>query len=577
MKKVRSSTFILRSFGFLQVIFLLLFFLLFSQKNFAQHVLPMNDETTARWLNLQGHSAVQPYLNLDVKADYLASGQRMAGHLPSVEDRTHTGYFLPRYTWNSVYAKPFYSDKQSGNGTAILPPDPVYAFAKPIAFVARPVYDFQFGKEFVGNRTMFTTAGGIILNADYKQKFGIELRFATGITGLTNNQDSLSRAFGMLPGWGDRAYPVDTNGRYSFQHFSGNMIWRPSKVFNLQVGRDKHFWGDGYRSLFLSDLGPAFPYIKQQTTIWKLQYTSLFAWLQDWTNSTGSAKDFRSKFATFHYLSFNAAKWLNIGVFESVIWQGADANRYRGFDPNYLNPIVFFRPVEYSAGSSDNVMLGFAFKIRFNANNQFYSQLILDEFFLKEIKNWKAGWWANKQGIQMGYKCSNFGTAKNLFMQVEMNIVRPYTYSHGSPQQSYTHAAAPLAHPLGANFFELFGMLSYQWKGITVTGKLVGIRYGMDPDGKNFGQNIFLSYIDRSATNPQTPNEHDYGHRMFDGFGTNILYAEFKASYTFNTAFPLRLEFTTGARSQNGLLIHQNSSYVTFGLSLPLWKSYRDY
>ena len=104
----------------------------------------------------------------------------------------------------------------------------------------------------------------------------------------------------------------------------------------------------------------------------------------------GSAQDFRSKFGTFHYLSFNATKWLNIGVFESVIWQGNDPNRQRAYDINYLNPLIFFRPVEYSLGSADNSMLGFSFKIRLNENNQLYGQLLLDEFYLKENSRIKS-------------------------------------------------------------------------------------------------------------------------------------------------------------------------------------------
>lgn len=47
---------------------------------------------------------------------------------------------------------------------------------------------------------------------------------------------------------------------------------------------------------------------------------------------------FRTKFMTHHYLSWNATKRLNIGLFESVLWQ--DDNQ-RGFDFNYVNPVIF--------------------------------------------------------------------------------------------------------------------------------------------------------------------------------------------------------------------------------------------
>jgi hypothetical protein len=531
---------------------LLLSFLLLSQKFFAQHTLPMNDELPGQldffYNNSDGHSAIKPFLDVDLRS------RKITGDSSALNIPVYTG----RQTWKAYYQRP----RPEENALTAAA-----GFPAKTALLIRPVYDFQVGKDLQAKRTLWTTSGGFILTADY------EARFVSGISVIPNYQKSIAQFSGTMPGWGDRAYPMG-NAKYSFQHFSGNITWRPSKIFNLQVGRDKHFWGDGYRSLFLSDLSAAYPYIRQQTTIWKLQYTSLFAWLQDWTNSAGFASGFRSKFTSSHYLSFNAAKWLNIGVFETVVWQGTDENRTRWFDPNYLNPLVFFRPVEYSLGSSDNAMLGLSFKVRFNSNNQLYGQLILDEFYLKEIKNWSRGWWANKQGIQLGYKCFNFAMVKNLFMQAEVNIVRPYTYAHGSPQQSYSNGGMPLAHPLGANFAELFGMLSWYHKGLTLTGKLVGARYGIDQAGKNFGHNIFASYLDRSVSGDSNP---DYGHRLFDGIATNMFYVEFRAAYRLRTAFPIRIEFTAGARSENNVTARKKSSYITGGLVLPLWKRYADY
>jgi len=496
------------------------------------------------------HSAVRPYVNADVRQYY----HWVPTDSFAVTYDIRVAKLSARFCNSKIYSKP-----EDIDAAMYLP-----AWSLGI----KPIYDLSFGYDLKTSKPLLTSTGGIRIGGDYKEKLGFDLRLAAGIVKLPNYQDSIAFTNGIIPCWGDRAYALDTSGRYGFQHLSGNIIWRPTPVFNLQVGRDKHFWGDGHRSLFLSDVGPAIPYIKAQTTIWKLQYTSLFTWLQDWTNSTGSKSDFRSKFASMHYLSVNFTKWLNIGIFESVVWQGTDNNRSRWFDANYLNPLVFFRPVEYSIGSSDNAMLGIAGKIRFNSNNVLYGQIILDEFYLKEIKAWKDGWWANKQGVQIGYKCYNFGQVDNFLMQTEINIVRPYTYSHGSPQQSYSNAGMPLAHPMGANFAEVIGLLSYHWNGLTVTGKVVGTRFGKDNDTTNFGQNIFKSYITR---------EKDYGNKLFQGLATNVFLAEFTASYTFNTKFPLRLELTAAARSERNVNRSIKTSYVMAGLCLPLWRAQRDY
>ncbi|MCK6640453.1 MAG: hypothetical protein L6Q81_10220 [Bacteroidia bacterium] len=499
------------------------------------------------------HTGVKPYVNTDVFATLIQVDTSW------IMRDLYIDKLSSRFCNRMIYTRPRAQDEQHLG--SFIP-------TKDFVIGIQPIYDLQAGYDLKSSAVMLNTTGGVRIGGDIKQKFGYDLRLASGIVTLPNYQDSIARTNMIVPGWGDRAYRLDSN-RYGFQHLSGNVIWRPNSAFNFQVGRDKHFWGDGHRSLFLSDVGPAFPYAKLQTTIWKLQYTSVFACLQDWTMSSGSKNDFRNKFASLHYISFNAAKWLNIGVFEGVVWQGTDSTRSRGFDPNYLNPMIFFRPVEYSLGSSDNAMLGFSVKIRFNRNNVFYSQVILDEFFLKEIKNWSVGWWANKQGVQLGYKCYNFAMVKNLLMQTEVNVVRPYTYSHGSPQQSYTNAGMPLAHPMGANFMEVFGKLAYYHNGFAISGKLVGMRYGCDTTGTNFGQNVFVSYMTR---------ENDYGNKLFQGFATNVFLAELNAAYTFNTKFPLRISLTAIARSERtGNLRSIKSSFVMAGFSLPLWRTHADY
>ena len=47
------------------------------------------------------------------------------------------------------------------------------------------------------------------------------------------------------------------------------------------------------------------------------------------------------KYAAMHHLSMNVTKWLNIGLFESVVF-----GRKNRFDFEYLNPIIFLRHIE---------------------------------------------------------------------------------------------------------------------------------------------------------------------------------------------------------------------------------------
>jgi hypothetical protein len=117
--------------------------------------------------------------------------------------------------------------------------------------------------------------------------------------------------------------------------------------------------------------------------------------------------------------------------------------------------------VEGTVGSPDNAVAGIDFKANAFHQIQLYGQLLLDEFILKQITK-NNGYWANKWGLQLGLKYIDAFTIKNLDVQFESNRVRPYTYAHSDSVANYTHYNLPLAHPLGANFQELIGIIKYQ-------------------------------------------------------------------------------------------------------------------
>ena len=62
---------------------------------------------------------------------------------------------------------------------------------------------------------------------------------------------------------------------------SGYVTYRANKMFAVQVGHGKHFIGDGYRSLLLSDNTFNYPFLRIQTTFGKVQYTNLYTEFMD--------------------------------------------------------------------------------------------------------------------------------------------------------------------------------------------------------------------------------------------------------------------------------------------------------
>src|SRR5690606_26487963 len=89
-----------------------------------------------------------------------------------------------------------------------------------------------------------------------------------------------------------------------------------------------------------------------------IKYVNLYNFWRDNSSNPFDTKQDIFKFNSTHYLSWNITRYLNFSVFETVVFQGKDTLVNRGFDFNYINPVVFYRPVEYGLGSSDNVLLG---------------------------------------------------------------------------------------------------------------------------------------------------------------------------------------------------------------------------
>lgn len=437
-------------------------------------------------------------------------------------------------------------------------------------FQVLPLADFSMGYDLLEQRAVPSAMGGLHLKTNINNNFTFAFNVYGGQMSFPFFNDTVISSQKLIPEIG-QAYGSNNNG-YRYFDYTGYLSYTPGKnnVFNFQLGRDRHFIGDGYRSLLLSDFAPAYPYFRINTNIWKLQYSVWYTWMNDVTEANGLKGDFRNKYGTFHYLSYNILKELNIGIFENIVWRGTDTNQVRTFEVNYLNPIIFFRPQEYSVGSPDNSFLGLNLNATLFKRVKLYGQLALDEFFLREIRA-RRGWWANKQGWQFGVKYINALGIKGLKLQGEYNEVRPYTYTHGLVDQNYGHYGQALAHPLGANFKEFNGSVAYRKKKWEIAWRVMFAKVGKDTagTGSNVGQNIFLSYNTRSA---------DYGNRTGQGIATNLNQSQIKFTWFLVPEMNLRLElaYTQRAERNNRNYLLQNP-FIFVALKTSIWNSYRDF
>jgi hypothetical protein len=312
-----------------------------------------------------------------------------------------------------------------------------------------------------------------------------------------------------------------------FLHARGYITFQATRHINIQFGHDRMFLGNGYRSLVFSDFAPPAWFLKGNVKVWKINYLfSVNQMIADFNGNrsglTAMDEGYPNKYNALHHLSINIGKKVTLGVFESVIFTADDPTGSDHFRLDYLNPIIFYRAIEQQNGSSDNVLLGFDFKINPVRKLSLYGQFVLDEFVISHIRA-KDGWWANKFGVQFGGKYVDAFGIPNLDLQGEINIVRPYTYSHGSDFGDYSNYRQPIAHPLGANFQEFVGILRYQpLPRLNVTGKLIASTKGYDPGGENWGGNILNSNRDIQQT---------FNNTIGQGIEVKTLFGSFTASW----------------------------------------------
>lgn len=300
-----------------------------------------------------------------------------------------------------------------------------------------------------------------------------------------------------------------------------------SKHIYMQFGNDKTFIGNGYRSLIFSDYAPPTLFLRTNVKVWKLNYLfQLNRVAADAPGSIGGSgagkRTYPEKFMAFHHASINIGKRFNLGFFESVVFSPKDSLNNNTFDLSYLNPVIFYRAIEQQFGSSDNVILGMDFKWMVAKRLSAYGQVVFDEFLLDRLKEGN-GWWANKFALQGGLKYIDVLGVNNLDAQLEANVVRPYTYSHNTQYGSYTNYRQPFAHPLGANFKELIGIVRYQpIPKLNVIAKAIYSEIGRDTTGVNWGSDLLKSNATR---------EQEFGNTIGQGLLTKVTYLDLTASY----------------------------------------------
>ncbi len=363
----------------------------------------------------------------------------------------------------------------------------------------------------------------------------------------------------------DRSFGKD---KKDWSYITALISYTPVKYLNITLGQDKNFIGDGYRSMLLSDYAAPYPFLKLTATLGKVRYMAMWAYMTD-----PAAPKFdtygndRRKWGVFHYLDWNVTNRLSLGFFDAVVWAASDDQGHpRGFDFEYVNPIIFLRPAEAAVGSPDNAVIGFNGKYKITDGITAYGQFTLDEF---ESKNFFSsnGSSRNKYAYQLGFRGANLFGVRNLNYLAEYNGAKPYTFSERGSVINYAEEEEPLAHPWGANFREVVGLLNYTYRRFDFSGEVDYGNYGLDYNTLNYGKNPYQDYTFPAKT---------LGNYTGQGLVTNMAYVEGKVAYVLNPKYNLRIELGAIYRNEKNNVFNDRTRMITIGLRSSFRNIYND-
>lgn len=428
--------------------------------------------------------------------------------------------------------------------------------------------DFGAGYEFNDSRSTNINTRGYQIGGTIGSKFFFYTSGFENQGKFANYEEAYITKTGMVP---SQSYDRTSNnnsqvkGSRDWSYSTAMLGYAPSEHVSIALGQDKIFIGDGYRSVLLSDYSSTYPLLRFSIDIGKhIQYTAIWAYMDNQLAPTfdvnPSGPNYRRTWAAFHYIDWNITNRASLGFFNAVITAETDdqGNRH-GFDINYVNPVYFMRSL--GPGSiPDHTLAGFNGKYKVLDKTIIYGQVMFDQ-----SQSTNTG---PRNAFQLGLRGADLFKVSNLNYLFEGNTATPYTYSNQYPIVNYAQFNEPLAHPFGANFKELLGILNYSIGKFDLQGELDYAKYGLNTATVNYGKDITL------ADNTLPPSNNT---GTGQGISTTLKYAEGTVAYVLNPKYNLRVEIGAVLRQETNALTTTNTALITFGLRTTFRNLYHDF
>ena len=329
---------------------------------------------------------------------------------------------------------------------------------------------------------------------------------------------------------------------------SGYISFSPSNELNIQFGHGRHFFGNGYRSLLLSDYAPDYPYLSAQINFLDglIAYKSVSAWMHSLDRrpvTSSSEALFKQKGALFNMLSIQPNDKIEISFFEGSIHETYE-DSLGSISPNFSRYTPIFGVSSLmNTSRTTNIIYGINFSISPIKLLNIYSQFMLNS--------------ESKSGMQFGVKVLPDFKKIYSYLLLEYNFTEAFAYSMDSINylQTYSHNAHELAHPLGSGFNEFIFKSYFEYNRFYVDLQFSAVRNQYNSDLSSLSSIFALSDI-----TPVSYNERSWNYQATElGYKLNV-----------KTKMKIYTRFSYRATDLN------NEYYLFFGFSTFLNNKYYD-
>lgn len=314
--------------------------------------------------------------------------------------------------------------------------------------------EFSDPSAYADTAKFFLNTRGFLLRGSIGEKLSFETFFSENQFFVPLYQRKYIVKYGVVPG--SARFKHFQSVGFDLGYVGGSISYQALKNWNIQFGHGKHFIGEGYRSVILSDNSAPYPYFRSSLNFLKgkLEFTSLCGALQNLNRlPIGDSPEslFERKGFSMNSVSYAPIKQFRIGISEGVIWQNfSHPTGDKKFNVQWINPIPLINSTSLSWDEPDNLFVGFDIAIKPLEKLILYGQYMIDDAH------------TNRTSFQYGLKAIDV-FLENLWLRFEYNESERYTGSQDLSLQSITHNNQPLAHPLGAGFREYIFQVSYKY------------------------------------------------------------------------------------------------------------------